>query len=196
VFPQCVPDAEGADLAEPQMRGEPAGSLDPGDVPAGAVLLGRAVEEILQPPVGPGFPGLPGAGEAGTPVRPAGEQPPAVERVTGGDPSLGVRGRGREALRGVQRQPGLLAIEAGPPEGREDLVRPARPGAHRPRLKHQVRLEAGSGQALVRGPGFDAGIHLAFGASVAAVPEQRRGAGLPREIPDDVPGGAAAQQQA
>ena len=126
----------------------------------------------------------------------AGEQPPAVKRVAGREPSLRVHRRGREALRGVQGEPGLRSIQAGPPEGREDLVRPARPGPHRPRLKHQVRLEAGSRQALFRGPGLDAGVHLAFGAAVAAVPEQRRGAGFQGEVPDDARGRPAAQQQA
>ena len=149
---QRVPDPEGADFAEAQMRGEPAGALDARDVAAGAVFLARGPStkssRRLRAPASPGVQ---------VSARPRlqsglrGSRPQLSSVSLAGRPPL-ASAAGPAAVRGGQRQPGLGTGQAGPPERREDLVGAARPGPHGPRLEHEVRLEARGVEALPARP--------------------------------------------
>ena len=154
-FPEGMPDTEGTDLAEAQVRGEAAGALDARQVPARAIVLHGPVQEIVQPVVGAVLARGPRCGQTAAPVRLAGEEPPAVQPVAGGR-ATGRSSCGlRQMVRGIGRKARFRTGHAGTPERCEDLVWPAGAGAHRPRLEQQVCLEAGGLNALPGGPLLD-----------------------------------------
>ena len=187
--PDRVEHLGGGNLAEPHMRGQHGGAVDPRQIAASGVGLHDGRQEMLQPAMGARLPRRPGSPQTASPVGAGGEKMPVLQTVGSCDGRRRQnRWRGKRIMRRRPRQTRLgewcvdteRATGLGP-----DLIRREQRGrAHtvKPRAAFSQTIRDGAIRGPCRGRGEAAGEH-------------RGGAGLPRQFRNDRGRGTTPQYQ-